>query len=193
MLVKIATPSRKEAGNVRAYFSGHYHHMGLNVQAACDSSCRFIYFAVAAPGGSSDLWAFKRTKLAGFVDQLGPNRYLIGDGAYIPSEHMLTPFGGPGKINPAHDTYDFYISQLRIKIEMTFGRLANKWRCLKAPMVLSLKNTSRALVAMARLHNFCADLGDDFVAVEAREETIDDQTASGGRQDRDLRFCRASL
>ncbi|EGZ12290.1 hypothetical protein PHYSODRAFT_317433 [Phytophthora sojae] len=93
MLVRIITPTRKQAGgNVRAYFSGHYHHMGLNIQAACDHQCRFIYFAVAAPGGSSDLWAFARTKLATYVGNLGNNRYFIGDGAYMPSEHMLTPF-----------------------------------------------------------------------------------------------------
>lgn len=53
MLVKVMTPSRKEAGNVRAYFSGYYHHMDLNIQAACDHSCRFIFFAVAAPGSFS--------------------------------------------------------------------------------------------------------------------------------------------
>jgi hypothetical protein len=43
MLVKIITPSPKDAGgNVRAYFSGHYYHMGFNVQAVCDHLCRFI-------------------------------------------------------------------------------------------------------------------------------------------------------
>jgi hypothetical protein len=74
MLVKIITPSPKYAGgNVRAYFSGNYYHMGFNVQVVCDHLCRFICFAVAAPGGSSDLWAFTRTKLASYVDRLDDN------------------------------------------------------------------------------------------------------------------------
>jgi hypothetical protein len=132
MLTKIATPTRQEAGNVRSYFSGHYYHMGLNIQAACDHSCRFIFFAVAAPGGSRNLWALARTQLAAYADNLPDNRYLIGDGAYTPSEHMLTPFGGASRLNQAHDTFDFYLSQLRIKIEQAFGRFTNKWRCLKA-------------------------------------------------------------
>jgi hypothetical protein len=36
---------------------------------------------------------------------------------------MLTPFGGPDNVKPAHDTYDLYISQLRIEIELTLGRM----------------------------------------------------------------------
>jgi len=32
ILIKTITPSRKEVGNVKACFSGHYHHYGLNVQ-----------------------------------------------------------------------------------------------------------------------------------------------------------------
>ena len=33
LLIKTATPSSKEVPNVKSFFSGHYHHMGINVQA----------------------------------------------------------------------------------------------------------------------------------------------------------------
>ena len=39
ILLKIQTPSAKEAGNVKSYFSGHYQRYGINVQAACDYQC----------------------------------------------------------------------------------------------------------------------------------------------------------
>ncbi|OWY95811.1 hypothetical protein PHMEG_00034089, partial [Phytophthora megakarya] len=167
MLVKIKTPSRREAGNVRAYFSGHYYHMGLNIQAVCDHECRFIFFAVAAPGSSSDVNAFSRTQLASYVDRLSDNRYLIGD-AYTPSEHMLTPIGGVRGKNSASDNYDFFVSQLRIKIEQAFGRLSNKWRFLKSPIQLNLRNASKAVMATALLHNYCSDLS-ELVAAEASD------------------------
>ncbi|KAE9028228.1 hypothetical protein PF010_g4323 [Phytophthora fragariae] len=54
MLLRIKTPSTKETGNVRSFFSGHYCATGLNVQEASDYRNRFIFFSVAAPGGSSD-------------------------------------------------------------------------------------------------------------------------------------------
>ena len=34
LLVRIQTPSSSETGNVKSYFSGHYHTYGLNIQAA---------------------------------------------------------------------------------------------------------------------------------------------------------------
>jgi hypothetical protein len=48
LLVKIVEPSN--VTNQRDYFSGHYQHMGINIQAMCDSKCRFIYVAVGGPG-----------------------------------------------------------------------------------------------------------------------------------------------
>ena len=46
--------------SVKAYFSGHYKTYRLNVQAVCDHKCRFVYAALAAPGGTNDIAAIKR-------------------------------------------------------------------------------------------------------------------------------------
>lgn len=50
MLVKIKTPSASETENIRAYFSGHYQAVGVNVQTCSDASCRFSYIGVVTPG-----------------------------------------------------------------------------------------------------------------------------------------------
>ncbi|KAE9353657.1 hypothetical protein PF008_g4904 [Phytophthora fragariae] len=134
VLVRIKTPVKVETGCVRSCFSGHYDTMGLNVQAVCDSKSRFIFFAVAAPGSSSDIRTLRQTFLFQFVDSLPTGRYLIGDCAYVPTEHMLTPFGGSRKAISAHDNYNFYLSQLRIKIEQAFGLMTTKWRRLRFPL-----------------------------------------------------------
>ena len=42
-LVAINTPLSLVVGNVRSYFSGHYQHYGVNVQAICDLLCHFAY------------------------------------------------------------------------------------------------------------------------------------------------------
>jgi hypothetical protein len=58
ILIKVQQPSR--VSNPRAYHSGHYSTMGLNVQAVCDERLRFTYLAVAAPGKPLDCtpWTF---------------------------------------------------------------------------------------------------------------------------------------
>ena len=95
LLLKVRTPSSKEAGgNVKAYFSGHYQTYGINIQAACDSKCRFISVCVAAPGGCNDIAAFRKSPLHELVQTLPMGKYIIGDNAYCCSEHLLTPFSG---------------------------------------------------------------------------------------------------
>jgi hypothetical protein len=53
MTVFIKAPTAAEAKNVVAYYSGHYKHDSLNVQALSDYRGKFLYFAVAAPASFS--------------------------------------------------------------------------------------------------------------------------------------------
>jgi hypothetical protein len=156
MLLRIQTPSSKETGNVKAYFSGHYQDYGINVQAACDSECRFVYACLAAPGGVNDIAAYRKTSLMKKIEELPIGRYVVGDNAYICTEHLLTPFAGEQKKESAvNDSFNFYLSQLRIRIEMTFGRFVNKWRIFRRPLQVNLKNVGKVFLCATRLHNFC--------------------------------------
>ena len=56
-LLPTKVPLELETGHPLAHFSGHYNTNGLNIQAACNSWCRFLYVAVAAPGQSSNVVA----------------------------------------------------------------------------------------------------------------------------------------
>ncbi len=62
--------NKRSVGNVKAFFSGHYRANGVNVQAVCDSKCRFTYVAVAAPGGTNDIAAYRKTSLPSLVERL---------------------------------------------------------------------------------------------------------------------------
>jgi hypothetical protein len=94
ILLRIQTPPSSATGNVKAFFSGHYQAYGINVQAACDSRCRFVSVCAVAPGGSNDIAAFRKTPLAASVTQLPLGKYIVGDNAYVCSESLLTPFAG---------------------------------------------------------------------------------------------------
>ena len=178
VLIRIKTPSVKECGSVKSFFSGHYAAMGLNVQASCDHLCRFNYISVAAPGGSHDLGAYMKIRLSQIVEKLPTGYYVIGDNAYMASEHLITPFSGSQKDNPLNKIYNYYCAQVRIRIEMAFGLLTTKWRVFRSPLQMQLKNAARVILTSAILHNY---------VINSNNETIDDEvdtifTSIGGKQ-----------
>ena len=81
----------------------------------------------------------------------------MGDAAYPLLETLLIPFTGSQQDNVDNDAFNFYMSQLRIRIEMTFGRLVNKFRILKRPLETKLQKSSKVIMACACLHNFVID------------------------------------
>jgi hypothetical protein len=157
-LQPVITPRLKECNNnPRAYFSGHYGTTGLNCQGLCDSDLRFLHFSVIAPGKTADCRAFEDTGLMAVVDNLPSGIYLVGDAAYMLTEHMLVPFTGSEKLDVEKDAYNFFQSQVRIRIDMAFGRLTTKWRILRRKLESSLMVSSQVLTACAMLHNFVID------------------------------------
>lgn len=90
LLVKIQTPPKKSSGKIKTFYSGHYLHMCINVQAACDAICRFISVCVASPGGTNDIAVFHKCPLHEIIKKLPVGKFIIGDNAYICSEDLLT-------------------------------------------------------------------------------------------------------
>lgn len=154
-LLKITTPSKKEAKNVRSYFSGHYQCYGVNVQAACDHLCRFVYLGVAGPGVMCDRDAIKEIALNDYIEGLPGLYAAIGDCAYKPTEHMVPIFDAFHAKRKENDNFNFYASQLRIRIEMAFGMMVKKWGILNRAQSIKLRNIKRFVQAIGQLHNYC--------------------------------------
>ncbi len=137
-LATITQPQLEECnGSPGAFHSGHYGVYGLNVQAVCNHRSQFTFFGVVAPGKCGNQVAFERTSLPTLMRALPLGTYIIGDAAYSVGKRMLVPFTGSQRTNPSNDAHNFYLSQLRIRIEMAFGLLTNKWRILRAPLQTS--------------------------------------------------------
>ena len=121
LLIRVsAAPSLKQAKNPKAYYSGHYQDYGMNIKAICDSQCQFTYASVAAPGGWNDLAVYRNSSIAQQIEKLPLGKYIVADNAYICTEHVLTPYSGSQKKDVPKDAYNFFLSQIRIRIEMTF-------------------------------------------------------------------------
>lgn len=154
-LLRIKVPNRSEVKNVRSFFSGHYQCYGVNIQAVADHNSRFIFFAFAAPGVTGDRDAMKQCSLHDLVEGLPRGYCVIGDAAYAPTEHMVPVYQGLDKTNKKYDNFNFYASQLRIRVEMAFGMMQAKWGILQRPLCVSVKNMLWLVQAIARLHNYC--------------------------------------
>jgi hypothetical protein len=104
----------------------------IHIQAICDSDCCFTFFGVIAPGKASDQVAFERTSIHEQIMALPMGKYLVGDAAYQVSNVVLAPFTGSQREDPGKDAFNFFLSQLRIRIEMAFGLLQTKWGVLNS-------------------------------------------------------------
>ena len=174
LLALISAPFKKEVTNVKAYYSGHYECYGLNCQAACDSRLLFLYFGVIAPGKTNDNTAYPLCHgLLHAIENLPLGMYFVGDAAYTATDRLLTPFTGSQRANPNNDAFNFHLSQMRIRIEMAFGRLVRKFGIMKSKMEGSLVKKSQIITACARLHNFII-LNDLTVATDGDDEAIED-------------------
>ena len=102
----------------------------------------------------SDREAVEQVPLHQLIQQLPGHYCVIGDCAYRPSEHLVPIFGGASALDVANDNWNYYASQCRIRIEMSFGLMKQKWGILNSPLKIRLKNVKKLMLSLARLHNF---------------------------------------
>jgi hypothetical protein len=167
-------PSQTEVANVLSYYSGHYESYGLNCQACVKADLQFKYFGVVSPGSTNDNISYPLAPgLKETFDSLPLGLYGVADAAYTLSEKLLIPFTGANRLDSARDAYNYYLSQLRIRVEMAFGRLVNKFRILSGKIVGSMDRASAILIACARLHNFIIQEDNPFQQCKTADEEID--------------------
>jgi hypothetical protein len=148
------------------FMCGRKHKFGLNCQAVSDVRGQFLDISITYGGALSDVVTFESSDLKRHLDQglLAPNLVLFGDNAYIDSQYMVTPY--PNTSGGPKDNYNFFHSQLRIRIECAFGMLVQRWDILRSavPRNISIAKTITLVLALAKLHNFCIDAADEVVA-----------------------------
>eukprot|EP00903_Cladosiphon_okamuranus_P018816 g17307.t1 len=133
LFVKTQAPSSLETANVLGYYSGQKSAYGINVQAMCTADYRFTSMSAITPGATNDWAAWNRSKLSAAICSLPKGYYGLGDAAYPLNDQLLTPY--PGKCLPAgEDSFNFHLSQLRVKIVQRYGILVGMWDILWRPL-----------------------------------------------------------
>ena len=121
-------PTNHEVTNVIPYYSGHYESYGISCQACVRPDLQFMYFGVVSPGLTNNNLSYPlATGLQDIFDALPPNLFGVAVATYTLSEKVLIPFVGADKCDPSQDAFNYYLSQLCIRVEMAFCRLVNKF------------------------------------------------------------------
>ena len=136
----------------------------INCQVCCDSHRRVTWMSLSHPGACPDVIAYKQSSMYQALERglLPEQFFFIGDNAYPPTDQMLTPFNRSGlKGDPQkRDSYNFYLSQLRINIECVFGILVNRFPILQQELKCRLlENAILTFRTCVVLHNLLVTRG----------------------------------
>ncbi len=156
------------------FFCGHKGKFGLNRQVVSDLHGRILDFLIGLPGASSDCIAFEGSSLYERLEGglLKNGLVLFGDNAYYSTHYMATPF--PNVSSGCKDDYNFFQSQLRIRVECTFGQLVTRWGILRSaiPLNKTIVRTVALVSCLAWLHNFCIDEGEQLCEMSREDEAL---------------------
>ncbi|KAG6954607.1 hypothetical protein JG688_00012263 [Phytophthora aleatoria] len=144
-LRSIRVPRKKEVTRVRSFFSSYYQIYGVNSQVYCDHYSRFTAVTCSSPGGTGDAAAYLKWKLSSVVDarqRVQQHEHVFDS---VPKTRIATAY---------HDSFNFYLSQLCIRLEMAFGLLVFKWRVFNAPLEILFNRVPRTILAAFILHNW---------------------------------------
>jgi hypothetical protein len=105
------------------FYCGRKKKYGLNCQAVCDVKGQILDISILYPGSTSDCLAFEGMSLFQKLEEglLAPGLCIFGNNAYLNTPYMATPYAAVS--GGTMDSYNFYHSQLRIRIECAFGIL----------------------------------------------------------------------
>ncbi|XP_046382336.1 protein ALP1-like [Ischnura elegans] len=169
----------------------------VNLTAVVDYFYCFRYVSCKMPGSVHDARALKESTLYQFSDYLMPSGeddldgtaipYLVlGDPAYPLLSWLLK--GYPGRnLSPEQESFNVYLSSARMCVEIAFGRLKARWRCLLKRIDVDYTFVPQVVTACCILHNLVERSKDTFVDnwLELVQEHIFPQPSTLMMTDRD--------
>ncbi len=95
--------------------------------------------------------------------------FFSADNAYPLTIKMLVPLNATELWSQNHRTFNFYLSQLRIRIKMAFGRLTTKWRWLWTTLNFASVKNAKIIRVCTKLHSYVIcrskEAGEDYGTV----------------------------
>jgi DDE superfamily endonuclease len=182
--IAIRCPAAAESADARKYFNrkGFY---AISVQATVSASYKVTFLSAKHAGSTHDSTAFTSTALHDFLSMserdggLPSWAVIAADDAYgngSAGGRIITPFSGRN-LEQRNDSFNFYLSSIRITVDQVFGVIVSCWGILWSPLRCSLRRATRIVVVCAKLHNFIIE------ELYSRGATVDFNDIAGADTD----------
>ncbi|XP_071505135.1 putative nuclease HARBI1 [Diadema antillarum] len=171
--------------NEHVYVNRKFRHT-INVQMVCDAKYVITNVVARWPGSVHDARILQMSHLGRFLQNRGDSGFLLGDSGYPLRRWVQTPFGENKDDTPPKRAYNRAHARTRCLIEMTFGQLKNKFRCLKGQgMQMAPRRVCDVVVACAVLHNISKFLNEPDDEVDEEEVVAEDDEQEVGNVEED--------
>lgn len=149
----------------RIFYYKKYFSVAL--LAVCDANYTFTMVDIGGMGSESGGGLFARSLFGKMLDRNLLNvpepsdlwnsgtipYYIVGDEAFPLKDYLMRPY--PGKhLSKAQQIFNYRLSRARRVIENTFGILVSRWRIFEGPIIATLENIEKYIVAAVSLHNY---------------------------------------
>ena len=147
-------------------FRSHKGFFALPLQCVVDGNYRIISFSLRCVGATHDSLSFAVSNLAALFrsGEIPFEFWIVSDETYICTESVITPYPGSEAQTGSHrDTFNYFLSSLRVHVEQAFGMLVSRWEILKSYMQYSIRHTVSIIKATILLHNYCLVQAEDYM------------------------------
>lgn len=137
----------------------------LNCQAICDANKRISWLSSRHIGSCHDSVAFTDTRLYSLLmakqDFLEREAFfIVGDSAYNIESFLLSPYAD-AEPRSIEDSYNYYHSSCRIRIECAFGEIVMRFGILWRALKFDIAFVGEIISAACLTHNFIVDERDE--------------------------------
>ncbi|XP_031327606.1 protein ALP1-like [Photinus pyralis] len=144
------------------------------LQAVVDHSYRFRNINCKSPGSSHDAAVFQQSVLFKQQEQLIPKKcidingvnvpfMIMGDPAYPLLPWLLKGYTKSARLTPEEESFNVYLNAGRVSVEIAFGRLKARWRCLLKRLDIHYSFVPQIVSACCILHNIVESRKEAYV------------------------------
>ncbi|XDV14258.1 hypothetical protein PO909_002432 [Leuciscus waleckii] len=155
------------------------------LQAVVDDKCCFRSISCKMPGSAHDANVLRMSDLfqrAHLLPKSVKNiegeevrLQIIGDPAYPLLDWLMKGYINSPNLTPAQQSFNVYLSSVRVGVEMAFGILKSRWRVLLKRSDFHFTFAPTMIATCCALHNFCqkeTDFCNSNWVEELRDSTV---------------------